>query len=62
MLFCVKVSKVNLFPAVPYLTEKIEKKKEINPYMYKSTGVKPELGRVACIFHLPSFFPSLFGY
>ena len=26
MLFCVKVSKVNLFPAVPYLTEKIEKK------------------------------------
>ena len=26
MLFCVKVSKVNLFPYVPCLTEKIERK------------------------------------
>ena len=66
MLFCVQVSKVNLFPDVPYLTEEIERKGNCksfdNPYTHKLTGAKLESGRVACIFHIPSFFPFRFGY
>ena len=38
MLFCLKVSKVNLFPAVSYLTEKIERKGSCKSFYKPSQG------------------------
>ena len=38
MLFCLKVSKVNLFSAVSYLTEKIERKGSCKSFHKPSHG------------------------
>lgn len=61
MLFCCKVSKVNLFPAVPYLTTKIERKGNCANF-YKPSHIQVDRGETrtgeGCVQFSYSKFPS----